>query len=323
MKDSLPLLCAATALVALAVSCSDDTNGDATSGTSSTGSGGATTGSAQTGSGGAGSTTGVGTYSSGVGGAPTMTADCQGHIYQCGDLVDNDMDGLLDSQDPDCLGPCDNTEDSYYGGIPGQNNAPCKQDCYWDQDGGPGNDDCYWDHQCDPNEVDPNYYPEPSVGSQCEYQGPDFNITPVMKTCSELDAEQSATCHDICGPLTPNGCDCFGCCELPAGSGAFVWLGSTGENEDTVCTLADIGDSTKCHPCEPVADCMNPCDPCELCIGKPAPDPGCTGGEGGNGAGGAPPGQCEPGVQPCGLMGQEPCVPGYYCITGCCIATPQ
>src|SRR5438132_13609674 len=35
---------------------------------------------------------------------------CAGHVLQCGDCVDNDGDGLVDSHDPECLGPCDNTE---------------------------------------------------------------------------------------------------------------------------------------------------------------------------------------------------------------------
>ena len=241
-----------------------------------------------------------------------------------GDLVDNDMDGLIDYQDPDCLGPCDNTEDSYFGGIPGQNNAPCKQDCYFDQDSGHGNDDCQWSHRCDPNEVAPGYYPEPNKGSQCEYQGPDYSVSGSGKTCAELDQAQSQLCHDYCGPLTPNGCDCFGCCELPAGSNQFIWLGSVGADGNTVCTQADINDPTKCHPCVPVADCLNECEPCELCIGKPEPDPGCNPGSGGGGQGGAPPGgQCDPGIQACGLPGQAPCPAGFYCVTGCCQAVPE
>ncbi|NUO54035.1 MAG: hypothetical protein HOV80_34755, partial [Polyangiaceae bacterium] len=132
-------------------------------------------------------------------------------------------------------------------------------------------------------------------------------------------------CHDYCGPLTPNGCDCFGCCELPAGSGSFVWLGSIGANENTVCTLNDVTNPDICHPCEPVDDCLNPCDPCEICIGKPLPGPECFGGEGGggSGAGGAPGMQCPDGVQECGLAGQAPCPTGYYCITGCCQFEPQ
>src|SRR5688572_7666857 len=35
----------------------------------------------------------------------------------CGDCQDNDNDGLSDAADPECLGPCDNTEDSFHGGI--------------------------------------------------------------------------------------------------------------------------------------------------------------------------------------------------------------
>lgn len=311
---------------AIALSCSDDSSsggegansGETTSSSAQTAQGGGT----NTGTGTGTQSTGAGTYSSGVGGAPTTVSECQGHVYECGDIIDNDGDGLIDWQDPDCLGPCDNTEDSYFGGIPGQSGPPCKVDCYFDQDSGPGNDDCYWDHICDYHEVEPSYYPEPWLGDQCEYAGPDENITPVMKTCAELDAAQSAACLDYCGPLTPNGCDCFGCCELPAGSGAYVWLGSIGENENTVCTLAEVGNPAVCHPCEPVDGCLNPCDPCELCIGKPAPGPECLG-EGGNGAGGAPGSQCEPGVQACGLPGQEPCPGGYYCITGCCQFEPQ
>src|SRR5262245_61938365 len=55
--------------------------------------------------------------SSSASGAPG-SAPCGAHVYECGDTIDNDHDGLIDSQDPDCLGPCDNTENSFYGGIP-------------------------------------------------------------------------------------------------------------------------------------------------------------------------------------------------------------
>ena len=68
--------------------------------------------------------------------------NCQTHTYQCGDCIDNDGDGLTDSQDPDCLGVCDNNEGGFNTDIPGGNAAPCKMDCYFDQDTGDGNDDC-------------------------------------------------------------------------------------------------------------------------------------------------------------------------------------
>jgi len=70
------------------------------------------------------------TYSTGTGPAPTEIAPCGNKVYECGDLEDNDGDGLIDSQDEHCLGPCDNTEDSYYADIPGMTGGPCKSDCF-------------------------------------------------------------------------------------------------------------------------------------------------------------------------------------------------
>lgn len=315
------------------LACSDDSQ--ATGGSGATGPGGAGAGAAggsgggQAGGGesfvgGGGSGAGAVTGGENAGGMPPVVlTPCGNHPmpYQCGDTIDNDRDGLIDAYDPDCLGACDNTEDSYFGGIPGQNNAPCKQDCYWDTNSGSGTDECYWDHRCDPNEVAPDYYPEPDRGQQCEYEGADYNVTSEL-TCAQALAGQSDTCTDFCLPLTPNGCDCFGCCELPAGSGAFVWLGSVGADGDTVCTLADVGNEERCHPCQPVPGCQNDCLPCEICIGKPEPEPGCDpSGEGG----GSAEGQCPAGVQPCGLPGQAACPDQYYCVTGCCapLAPPE
>jgi len=319
---------------AAASGCSGD-QGSASSATQSSGthSGGASTGSniggASTGSNAGGMTSSAGSLSTSTStgsGPPTQMAPCQGHIYQCGDLIDNDGDGLIDAQDPDCLGPCDNTEGSYYGGIPGQNNAPCKMDCYFDQDTGPGNDDCYWNHKCDPNEVAPAYSPETQSGSQCAYDLK-ANTPGTPKTCDELYQTQSNTCLSYCGPLTPNGCDCFGCCELPAGGGKYVWLGSVDANGQGSCDLKNVADPTKCHPCEPVKGCLNTCGHCELCVGKTTLPPDCnpsgSSTSSGAGAGGGGAGQCDPGVQACGLPGQAPCAAGDYCITGCCQQIPK
>lgn len=262
---------------------------------------------------------------------PTEIAPCGNQIFECGNLIDDDMDGLLDSVDPDCLGPCDNTEDSYYPDLPSNTNNSCKLDCYWDSGDGSGDDDCYWSHECDTHEVDPNYYPTPWLNNNCAYVGTGTTINPPGQTCGALYAAQSQQCLDSCLPLTPNGCDCFGCCELPAGSGMYVFTGSVGANEDSECTLADVLDPTKCHPCDPVPGCLNTCEPCEICIGQPEPDPSCNPGEGGGGAGaggsgsgGGPGGsQCAPGIQECGLPGQPACPGGFSCITGCCMAVPE
>lgn len=281
--------------------------------------GGGASGDGSAGTGNTGGTSGTG----GIGGGFNPDggiSQCQGHTYQCGDTLDNDGDGLIDAYDPDCLGPCDNTEGSYYGGIPGQNKAPCKADCYFDQDTGPGNDDCYWNHQCDPLSVAPDFPPE---GSACPY---DANVkTPgTSKSCAELDQAQSQTCTDYCGPLTPNGCDCFGCCELPAGGGKYVYLGSE-VNGVGSCDVASLNDPAKCKPCTPVKACLNGCGKCEICIGKPTLPAECYPPDGGTDAGydgGVEP-QCPTGKQPCGLPGQAACPGGYYCITGCCQAVPS
>jgi hypothetical protein len=298
------------------------------------GQGGATTGSATGGAAtGTGGMTSTGSFTSGVGGAPTQTATCQGHIYQCGNLLDDDNDGLIDSQDPDCLGPCDNTEGGYYGGIPGQAGPACTVDCYFDQDSGSGNDDCHWNHQCDPHEAAPGYYPEHDEGAMCSYNQ-NANTPGTSASCEEMYNVQSDACMNYCGPLTPNGCDCFGCCELPSGTGKYVWLGSE-QNGLGSCDIAHVDDPTKCQPCQPVKACLNPCGTCELCIGKSTLPPECfpdggstttTGAGGGSstGAGGGGGGsQCAPGIQVCGLPGQDPCPSGQYCITGCCQVVPK
>jgi hypothetical protein len=312
---------------ALVSGCSEDPPGS-TGSTLSTSSATTTSGSASTGTGGAGGAGSGGatsSASSGGGGTPlpTTTSPCQGKIYECGDLLDNDMDGLLDSQDPDCLGACDNSENSFYGNIPGQDGPGCVIDCYFDQDSGAGNDGCYWNHTCDPNSVPPNYYPEPEQGTKCTYDM-NANTPGTNKSCAELNLEQDKVCHDYCGPLTPNGCDCFGCCELPPGKGTFVFLGSKDAMTGLPsCSLKDLADPDKCHPCKPVDACLNGCGVCELCVGKDTLPPECFpdgGGMGGAGGGGSM--QCPEGITPCGVPGQAPCPPNYYCITGCCQATP-
>jgi hypothetical protein len=239
--------------------------------------------------------------------------------YECGDLIDNDKDGKLDAQDPDCLGPCDDTEGSYYGGIPGQMGPACLVDCYFDADSGSGNDGCYWNHQCDPHEVAPTYYPEHVEGSKCAYD-PAASTPGTSQTCTQLNAAQSPACMKYCGPLTPNGCDCFGCCELPAGTGKYVWLGSDDGSRSGTCDLAHVNDATKCQPCKPVTACLNTCAKCELCIGKTTVPPECFGTPD---AGTPPPPQCPTGIQACGLPGQPACPVTHYCITGCCQPFPQ
>ena len=49
---------------------------------------------------------------------PCVQRACQGKVYQCGDCIDNDGDGRIDADDPDCLGACQNGEAGFNGDIP-------------------------------------------------------------------------------------------------------------------------------------------------------------------------------------------------------------
>jgi hypothetical protein len=316
VRSLLILAVAVAAPPALVASCDSDAEVMATA---ATGPGGA--GASGPSSGGSGGNAGA--SSGGSGGYLPQEATCQGQIYACGDTVDNDMDGEIDMADPDCTGPCDNTEDSYLIGIPGSEGPGCIVDCYWDNDSGSGNDECCWSHECDPNEVAPDYYPEPDNGVACEY---DMNANPSCSSdgCAELFMTQHQDCYDICGPLTPNGCDCFGCCEFPPNSDNFVWLGSRGASGEGTCTQAELMDPTECHPCLPVDACMNDCGPCEYCFGKTELPPECFDPDGGDGPQECPedfPIECDPQNPVCPMTDYCQST-GCFCLQGCCVPNP-
>ena len=267
-------------------------------GTGTTGAGGSV---AATG-GAAGTTTGAGGV---IGGATGGTAGggviSKVGVTQCNDGIDNDGDGLVDLGDPECTGPYDNDEGTFATGIPGDNMDACKQDCFFDGNSGMGDDHCLWQLQCDPLSHEP----------KCEYSA--SYVTMHATTCSISDS-QTQQCVDFCRPLTPNGCDCFGCCTVP-GVDHPIRLDSTCK------TVADFGDPAKCPACTQVTQCLNTCGHCELCLGKTTLPADCfTGGADGGAAtdGGTPVPQCDPGVQPCG-QGLPGCPETSGCITGCCI----
>jgi hypothetical protein len=335
---------------------SSGSGGSGASGTGATGTGATGTGAAAgaTGTGAAAGATGTGatggaagagtggTVAGGTGGGgPCVPVSCGVPTpYECGDCIDNDGDGKIDADDPDCWGACQNNESGFHGDIPGQQNPPCIQDCYFDQNSGAGDDQCYWDHRCDPNEVTPSYYPE---GNGCPY---DANTKVIISggapwSCTQALNTQKPECLANCGPMTPNGCDCFGCCNIP-GASTPVWLGSVDSAGNGTCDLAHVGDPTKCHPCEIVKGCFNSCEHCELCIGKTVLPSDCTntggtgGTTGGGGSGGSTGGSggstggsggtggscilplCPSGIQACGVSCAPACPAGTYCVTGCC-----
>jgi cysteine-rich repeat protein len=204
---------------------------------------------------------------------------CGIKLYKCGNGLDDDGDGLIDLLDPECTTPCDDDEDSFQTVLPGQN-LDCKSDCYWDTDSGVGNDQCEWNLKCDTE----------GSGSDigCAFDDGINNCAPKVPQ----------TCLDICVPLIPNGCDCFGCCQI---DGQFVYLNS---NPD--CSLDNIG---ACNSCTFFPQCANTCEPemCELCFGQDIDDlpPECSGET-----------TCDEGITPCNDISD--CPMGEFCQTGCC-----
>lgn len=237
---------------------------------------------------------------SGASSAPSVCepVSCRGTIYACGNCKDDDEDGLFDASDPDCLGPCDDSEDSF--GRDAPSTASCRLDCYFDRNRGGGDDSCLWNHACDELSVAPDF--PPSGSRSCAF---DAKLTVSGFSCEQLLEEQPEVCTESCLPITPNGCDCFGCCELPAGSGVTVFLGS--QESQTRCSSANLD---ACQPCTQVPSCMNACDACEVCVGKPHPEAGCQGA--------AP---CPGGAPACGSA--LDCGANAYCITGCCVDIPR
>jgi hypothetical protein len=226
-----------------------------------------------------------GASSSGSGGgcstpACEIVAACPGH--ECGDCVDNDGDGLIDMHSPHCLTPCDGSESGFYG-VPATGNFDlCKRDCVFDADPGSGNDGCAYHLGCDVL----------SPSADCPHNP------------SLVCAEPLPKCVEFCLPLTPNGCDCFGCCELPAGSGEFRLTADLGFPG---CSVSDL---SGCGPCTPVAECFNPCEGCERCAGSASLPRACAQQD------------CPADQAPCGEACQPACADGSYCQSGCCVAFP-
>lgn len=206
---------------------------------------------------------------------------CDGKLYECGDCIDNDMDGKIDNADVECLSPCDDDESIFASGLPGDNVDPCSQDCYFDGNSGSGDDKCNWNLKCDPNNPG---------GEDCPYD-------PNYKNCPDMQNEQ---CNSFC--LVPNGCDCFGCCSITVGDKNYdVYLG------DDQCSLDNI---ENCAQCTKNDGCVNPCEPdnCEVCFGQELP-PGCD----------EP--TCDKGdACTVDSMGNDDCPAGTFCSTGCCVA---
>jgi hypothetical protein len=221
-----------------------------------------------------------------------------GEVQECGNCSDDDGDGLADSADPDCLGPCDNDESELMSGLAVRVNSSCRTDCYFDGNSGDGDDGCSRDFHCERFSVPPSYLP--TGNDKCDY-----------RSGTEC-APQPDQCLQKCLPFVPNGCDCFGCCELPA-AGGTVWLGA--ENLDVGACQAD---PSRCPRCTPDPSCFNVCRECELCVGKTTLPATCP-----TGANGAPLPECPPGRPSCDPANGVGCGGLEFCTFGCCIPFPE
>lgn len=205
---------------------------------------------------------------------------CGGHVCACDDGLDNDGDGLIDGLDPECTAAFDDDEASFATGLTNKQNG-CR-DCFWDDNAGNGDDGCRYPAEC-------------LTGAAPSGKG----------NCSSC--EVSAQCIASCQGRTPNGCDCFGCCEVARPGGEHVFI----ELRDS-CSIARLDDLDSCPRCVPSTSCQNPCGRCELCVGKtedmlPAD---CKHDAG-------PAYSCDDGFSACTTTAD--CRSSEYCQLGCCL----
>jgi len=171
-----------------------------------------------------------------------------------------------------------------------------------------GNDHCTFDLQCDMEN------PGGLVG--CTY---DSN-----KNCTG-QPDTPMACTDFCEQITPNGCDCFGCCTLtfddPNNPGSTItddiYLGGTPIDTNPPIENCTLSTPQFCQTCTKTTACENECGDCEICFGETTPKPPAGGGT------------CTP-TPVCDTIGQtactmqSDCMTGEFCLTGCCVPlTPQ
>jgi hypothetical protein len=226
----------------------------------------------------------------GISGATGTSGSTSTGTTLCTNGVDDDGDGLVDGFDPECSGALDNDEASFATGIPGDNRDPKWQDCFFDGNSGAGDDGCRYATGC--------------IDGDLPSTDPDCVLT---------DA-----CVKFCQPLTPNGCDCFGCCTVDVDSGSIDIKIGTG------CSLDNVTDAKACPVCTKTTQCGNTCGECELCAGKTVADlpasctpPPPTGGD-------PPPPNytCDGGLTVCGPE-LPACPTGDFCSLGCCLPQPR
>lgn len=172
---------------------------------------------------------------------------CGGKPTACGDCEDNDGDGLIDAEDPDCYGACDDSETSLGGRA-----RPCPTDaCFFDPDCGRGNDsacaalvpngcDC---HGC--CEV-PGLRVTVALGSTDDSGSFTCNGSLLGDPSACQPCELDPACHNPCA-----SCElCFGRVQLPEACAA-----------DTGCSTPSCPEGQ-----DACGGCAGPCGSGEACV---------------------------------------------------------
>jgi hypothetical protein len=213
---------------------------------------------------------------------------------QCNDCIDNDGDGQIDGHDAECTGLIDDDEASFATGIDGDNIDSKTQDCFFDGNSGGGDDTCAY-HTCCILDLGQ----QPGGACPSTLQPPKFDAD---------DRTLAETCINNCRPLTPPGCDCFGCCTVCNDSLCRNVYTNPAVAPD--CTYEALADTSRCPSCVKTLACANPCNPleCILCPGQSEDDlpADCNGTH-----------ACPPGQATCTLTAD--CLSGQFCSYGCCI----
>lgn len=236
--------------------------------------------------------------------APPFSGMCDPGGPQCSNCIDDDGDGRIDGFDPECTGPNDNDEATFSTGIPGDNKDPVEQDCFFDGNSGAGNDGCNVHVCC-------------LLGARtvkdCPIGANRYNPADCPPPLGTKPLSQQ--CIDVCGKLTPPGCDCFGCCTVcdPASNQCFDI--DINPADSTSCTPAMLSDPSKCLRCVKNTQCGTSACGGQTCILCPGQDPGdlppsCGGTS-----------SCPAMELPC--IDDRMCSAGSYCSNGCCIAVLQ
>src|SRR3569623_1715951 len=239
---------------------------------------------------------------------------CVPTAAQCSNCIDDDKDGKIDGFDPECTGPLDNDEATFATGIPGDNMDAINQDCFFDGDSGAGNDGCN-QHVC--------CMLGATTKAQCatdlqglvnnpQQEGNKYDVTQCYKPLGNVDIPQQ--CINVCAPISPPGCDCFGCCTIcDPNNPSQCYTIDVNPAVSPDCTPDTLSDPTKCKTCTQNTVCGNTACGGLTCVLCPGQDPNtlpasCNGSN-----------ACPTGYQQCAADGS--CATGTYCANGCCIGT--